>query len=431
MKRKTTKNLVALLLYCLIFLTYSCGSCGGRNDRKKTVAETPPQVENNTKISKVVFYLENSGSMFGYISNITEYVEDISELSEKPDFVAEKIKREFYFINGANKQGQSFCVTPIGSNPAVFKSKLNRNGFNCGNTKTSDLNSMFQVALAKAQDDIISILISDAIYDIKQPQSSLNVLATEGRETRSKFITRLENGDLQTLMIKLKSRFDGYYYYSSTKGQKEIHQFRPFYIWIFGKSELLNNYFSEEYISKYLKGYDNYARFLIINENSILYQIVPSLNRKGNFALDRKVKNKIIDAKKDRNGQGFQFTIAVDYSSLPFSDNYLTSIANYHINSNYKIVAIQKVSKKIHEVTAFNPTYTITVYTDKNPYGNLEISLQYGAPSWIAETDVDNENNIDEIHTFGFKYLTDAISEAYSYKNRDKKLATFKIEISN
>jgi hypothetical protein len=428
MKGKTTKNLIALLFCCLIFLTFSCGE---KNDRKKTVAVTPPQVENNAKIGKAIFYLENSGSMFGYISNITEYVEDISELSEKPDFVAEKIKREFYFINGANNQGQSLCITPIGSNPAVFKSKLNRNGFNCGNTKTSDLNSMFQIALAKAQNDTISILISDAIYDIKQPQSPLNVLAIEGRETRSKFITRLENGDLQTLMIKLKSQFDGYYYYSSTKGQKEIHQFRPFYIWIFGKSELLNKYFSEEYISKYLKGYDNYARFLILDDITIPYQIAPSINRKGEFTLDRKNKTILTEVKKDRNGQGFQFTIAVDYHSLPFSDNYLTSIENYDLNSNYHITNIEKITTRIPEITNCKPTHTITVFTNGNPRGNLEVILKNEIPNWIKEANADNETNIDDTHTFGFKYLIDAISGAYTYKNGDKKLATFKITISN
>ena len=45
---------------------------------------------------------------------------------------------------------------------------------------------MFQIALEKAKADTISILISDAIYDLGRPEAPMNALSTEGRETRSK-----------------------------------------------------------------------------------------------------------------------------------------------------------------------------------------------------------------------------------------------------
>ena len=46
------------------------------------------------------------------------------------------------------------------------------------------------------------------------------------------------------------------------------------------------------------------------------------------------------------------------------------------------------------------------------------------------ETDTDNEDLIDSTHTFGFKFLTDAISEAYEYKNNGRNPAVFRILIS-
>jgi hypothetical protein len=62
--------------------------------------------------------------------------------------------------------------------------------------------------------------------------------------------------------------------------------------------------------------------------------------------------------------------------------------------------------------------------------GDLEIVLKNVAPGWVMETDADNEDLIDSTHTFGFKFLTDAISKAYEYKNNGRNPAAFKILIS-
>jgi hypothetical protein len=192
---------------------------------------------------------------------------------------------------------------------------------------------------------------------------------------------------------------------------------------------LLNKYFPEEYICN-LKGYENYARFLPIVDRKISYQAVPTVNRKGSFKNDRKNKLKLINVSSDRNDKEFQFTIAVDYRPLPFSDNYKTTISNYQLGLGYQIRDIKVVSNKIYEVTDFEPTHVITLYTSSNPYGNLELVFKHNIPKWIDESDIDNENQIDEDHTFGLKYLTSAISEAYEYKSKGKDLAIFKIEIS-
>ena len=162
-----------------------------------------PIIVRPSKIGKATFFIENSESMFGYVNGFTEFVDVLSELSEKPMFAAENTPREFFFING----GEDLEITPIGDDPALLKDKLNTKGFRCGDYTKSNLNSMFQVALEKARQDTISILISDAIYDIGRVGAPMNALSTEGRETRSKFITRLEQGDLQTILIKLHSNF--------------------------------------------------------------------------------------------------------------------------------------------------------------------------------------------------------------------------------
>jgi hypothetical protein len=426
--------------YCLIFiLLIFTISCKNRNERINS-SETTDKSEHETtkavvtkskqtgrKIGKAVFYLENSGSMFGYVNGFTEYVDVVSELAEKPRFAEEKTSREFYFVNG----GQNLRVTNIGQNPANLKDKLNVNGFNCGDISKSNLNSMFQLALSRAKNDTISILISDAIYDIGRPQAPMNALSTEGRETRSRFIERLNKGDLQTIIIKLNSHFDGKYF-PVTGGSVNISQNRPYYIWIFGETELLNQYFSDEYI-KSLKGFTDIARFLKLNELDVPYQATAH-KKVGDFKFDKRDKNKLVNIKADRHGQGFQFTVAVDYSEFPFSESYLTSSSNYSCNnSNYSIRDVSIIGKiKLYGLD-FEPTHLITVGTERSPHCQLEISLQNNIPNWIETTNIDDESSIigDITHTYGFKFLTNGISEAYQHITKHENAASFKIEISN
>lgn len=430
-------KLCTIVILLGLTILSGCSGCKNRNERldetkkeknaniAKGAALKIVPVKSDT-ISKAIFFIENSESIFGYVNGFTEYVDVISELAEKPKFADEKTLREFYFINGGN----NLKITSIGNDPAVLKTKLNKTGFRCGDVTKSNLNSMFQKALEKARKDTISILISDAIYDIGQPQAPMNALATEGKETRSRFIERLDEGDLQTIMVKLYSHFDGDYF-PVTGGRIKIKQTRPFYIWIFGETALLNKYFSEEYINS-LKGYADMARFLKFNELHIPYQVTAQKTI-GTFKFNKISKNKLNDVESDRNGQGFQFSFATDFSSLPYSDSYFQTTNNYSCSDdNYKVTSVTVIKKKIYEVPAFTPTHLITVSTQNSPYCELNISLKNVVPIWIINTNSDNESNIksDTTQTFGFKFLTNAISEAYSYKNKDKNIANFTFEIN-
>lgn len=423
-----------IIVFLLITISFSCMNRNKRLNATKSSAESEVQSPNlktdsiipNRKVGKTIFYIENSESMFGYVGGFTEYVDVISELSEKPEFAEEKTPREFFFING----GEKVQITPIGNNPSTLKTKLNKKGFRCGDITKSNLNSMFQIALNNAQKDTITILISDAIYDIGQPEAPFNALATEGKETRSKFIERLSNGDLQTIIIKLYSHFDGDYFFTSKKGKVSLNQTRPYYIWILGETQLLNKYFPEEYI-KLLKGYADMARFLKLSDIVIPYQAT-NQDKLGEFRLDRTYKNKLTNVKTDRKGKGFKFTFATDFSDLPFSDSYLQSTENYSCSNNFRVLNVFTVDKKIYEVESFTPSHFITVFTDRSPFCDLKVSLKNVVPNWINETNTNSETDIrkDTSHTFGFEFLINAISDAYQYKNKEKNIVNFNFEIT-
>lgn len=287
---------------------------------------------------------------------------------------------------------------------------------------------MFEMALECAKGNEISILISDCIYDVGEESDPLTSLRIETENTKKVFRDRLTTENIQTIIIKAESKFDGKYCFSTKKGSQIINQKRPYYILIFGDSRLLNKFFTEENISKKITGC-SIARFMKIDNIRIPYQPTTE-NLIGGFRSTQ--FDKLTNVKVGIKGLGFQFTFAVDYSTLPFSDIYYQSQDNYQsVPNHYIIKTVTKPTKNIIGLH-FNPTHLITVYSPKSPFGTLEIALKYKIPIWIDETNIDNENNIinDVTHTWGFKYLIAAITEAYQYNNKEQNIASFKFEIS-
>lgn len=425
------------LMAISMVITVSCQSRSKgseqRNDQKSDSPAneaTKPGTENidNTRIGKVIFFIENSGSMLGYVSKPNEFMNSIVSLSYLPGL--DHSDKSFYFINGTSKPGLKSKISTIyiSDTPEVLKENLNPGSFRTGDTRFSDLNRMFEIALDSVKEDLISILISDCIYDVGEEKDPLMALKIETQKTQQAFRKRLETEDIQTLILKAYSNFGGRYYFASKKGSVIIPDAtRPYYILFFGKNDLLNILITESKLEGKIEKPFDMARFLSIGERSIPYQIVPSVNRKGDFRPDPETNYKLTDA-RPLKGE-FQFAFAADFNSLSFlSEDYTTSIENYFCsNPNYSIVSVEKIAKKIPGVAG---THIITVFTNKSPLGELEIALKNSIPEWVPETDADNEDQIDNTSTYGFKFLTGAISKAYEEKNSGKNLATFKIVIS-
>lgn len=439
MKRRG--GLIGFVVYIFSYLTFIfISSCTGRtntgrtniNDSTKVVNSIPKDDVSDTIDLKqniqVYFFIENSGSMFGYVNEYTEFVDVVSDLAVKSDFIGKKILRKYYFVNGSNPIDTIFLGESNNSEVGFLVDKLNpsKRGFNQGHVSTSDLNEMFQVALNKAKDNNLSILISDGIYDIHQKDAPRNALSIKGKETKGKFIERLNEGDFQTLIIKLKSDFKGkYYFVTQYIGNKQkvvrIQQKRPYYVWVFGKSELVNKYFSDNYL-KNLNGYENHVRFINLKNIDVPYKIT-TVHRKGKFKFDRNNPHQLLEVSPDRRSNKFQFSFEVDYTNIPFPDSYLMDSSNYEIDGNYKIVSIEPLDKKGY-------THRITIMSERKPYGKVEVSLKYALPAWIKETSTLVESDsVSEDKTFGFQALIEGISDAYLYENQNKKIVTFKFNI--
>ncbi|NPA44093.1 MAG: hypothetical protein GXO49_01015 [Chlorobi bacterium] len=442
MKRKNIKIQNVSYIVISLIISFVLFSCEGRNRRnsedndkntqsstdKDTLAIDSDTIQNklNNK-TKVYFYIENSASIFGYINGFTDYIDVVNELAAMPKFEENNIEREYYFINGRKDLKVNYIGSSKEGNILVDKFNKSKNAYNSGDVSASDLNTMFQLALQKASDNDISILISDGIYDIKDKRAPKAALVTEGKNTRTQFINRLSQGDLQTILVKLQSDFNGKYYFVTkynAKGRQKyikIKQKRPYYIWIFGKSELLNEYFTDEYLSS-LKGFNDLVRFLKNEKTNIPYEISNKENI-GRFDFDRDNPKMLKNVSFNERDNIFQFSFKVDYSTLPFPNEYFTNVENYECigTGKYNVKKIVNINDKKY-------THLITVYTKTSPYGKLSVNLKNVLPDWIEKTSTleENETKVDESTTFGFKFLIDGISEAYIYMNKGNKyIATF------
>ena len=425
------KLIMRIHFYLILILITSFTGCKNRNERlnsseiKEQTKNQMPTLEDEhetfteSKIEKAIFFLENSGSMKGYVNGNEDFKTAITALVHLPNL--DSFEKKFYFINGKDTDIQ---VQPI--------QDFDRNGLDAQHYKKSysDLTKMFEVVLDSSKNKTITFLITDGLYDVGESENPIKALEKKIEKTQETFRKILNSNDIQTLIVKAYSNFNGPYSYATKGVSEQIDQPRPYYIFIFGKSKFLND-LKEDDLRNKIKNYSDIARFLKLSELEAPYQATAH-KKVGDFRFDKRDKNKLVSIKTDRHGQGFQFTMAVDYSELPFSESYLTSTSNYSCNnSNFSIRDVYNIGDVKLYGLDFEPTHLIIIGTERSPHCQLEISLQNNVPNWIENTNSDDESNIigDTTHTFGFKFLTDAISEAYQYKNNESNIVTFKIEL--
>ncbi len=377
--------------------------------------------------SHATYYIENSAGNFGYVTDYNEYISVVSELAQKPRFVTSEVSQEFFFINGV----RSIIENRIGTSAQYFTTKLNRNDFNIGDISGNDLNKMFQIVLNRTRSDSISLFVSDFIFDILNKEDPLNALVVQGRETRRQFIARLDQErDIQTLIIKLSSNFNGIYYYGAHQGGTRINMSRPYYVFVFGESGILNRYFDDVYIES-LNGYNYHTRIVIPEEIEAQYQ-VSSYNMIGSFRYSRTDRNHLTNVRvSNRHNDILQFSVAVDFSKMPVPDSYLKDVSNYDLSTNYKLVEIVNAKQSMHlGITDFQPTHVLTLES-RYPQGILDVNLLYNIPDWVEESHTDDDMNIEKQQnkTWGFKYLVSGIIEAYQHLSDQDYLVSMRILI--
>jgi hypothetical protein len=169
------KILFKILITLSITLLVSC-----KRDRDET-PNTPKQKVTVKLTNPVVnVYIENSGSMFGYINGDTEFKTDVRELLTLLKYHYSDKNVHLSFINSK--------IYPINTNDKIsFITNLTSSTFKVGDTFSSEMNKVFNQVLNKTDKNTISILVSDCIYSVDGLANSLNVCKTG---TKDAFLTK-------------------------------------------------------------------------------------------------------------------------------------------------------------------------------------------------------------------------------------------------
>lgn len=373
--------------------------------------------EVNHKNDVINVYLENSGSMFGYVNGDTEYKDALTELLVQLGELYGKKKIHLNFVNTGiyplEFEG-NVAQYPQSLNPSVFR--------NFGDVSNSNLNDIFRQILENSTDNTVSILVSDLIYSVSGEDTS-GKLEIQKSLTKDAF---QGNKDVATVLLQMTSKFNGDYYTKQPSKIKLSNKQRPYYILATSTTGNVN-YFNKNIDLKKCKGYQN--KFVITPENysqGIYYSVVTTAKSTSGFRPTREFSDassikgiEDIEVNK-RNGDKFSFTIAINMANIPVEEEFIKNTENYAIDgysisiADYNEKLLKPNSLQMINKSGVTPTHLITLTATTAKHQDVTLLLKRKMLKWVYECSTTDDTTIDKLggKTFGFNYLVEGINEA-------------------
>lgn len=369
---------------------------------------------------KYNIYLENSGSMYGYLAGNTAFKDALMDLCSR--FRRKEESINFFFVNDQ--------IHPIEGKLEDFMKylrpdKLRRIG-NIGSSNVGDILDMVLDSVVSKKE--VAILSSDFIFSLKNSKDIENQLTTQKYGITNIIVQhQLKKDGYGFLIIQGRSLFDGYYYDFKNK-QRRIKKDRPYYTWIIAPVDKILK-FENDYDIKSLRGYQNHATIFDSKSLDIPYfSILAETGKIGDFrkkdrksAVIKEITNISYDHRKERS---FQFSVAIDLSMIPVYDDYFIDAGNYSIESSqgnefaFKIVPISSVDiNNRDEKLIKSSTHIVQISSSSISTGDQELvfSLKKVLPSWLQDASTLDDADIEETstQTFGLEYLVAGIVDAF------------------
>lgn len=378
-KKKIILISVAVFLIVIIIFT----NIGGH---KVTLRWEPVEGKSKTFDSvELNVYIENSGSMDGYMcagSNLKDAVFDYVSDLEK-----ESKKTSLFYINSQ--------VIPCSGTLENYIQNLNPASFATtgGDRANTDLRHIFEMMLQRHKAKSITIFVSDCILDVQQNASAF--FGNCQVSIKNSFTRALkQNPDLGVQIIKLQSKFNGYWYCGVNK-ELLTNVKRPYYIWVIGDKYLLAQINKNIPYNEIIGGVSDYCAY-------------SSSEGKIPFAID---KDKYV---VNSHTNKISVEIAADMSKSLQSNVVLTNLHNYSAKEPAQVSVVSS-----QRIMATNSKYShlITVEIEKpQSLNSASISFNYPElPSWVIDTNEDTGKHIKQNlgKTTGLRYLVQGVAEAY------------------
>ena len=345
------------------------------------------------KPSKIKLYIENSGSMDGYMFNGSELKDAV--YSYVSGLATHSDTTELYFVNSdvyrVNAPLQSVIYT---MSPALFHKSP-------GNKANTDIADIFSMVLSQIEENSVSILVTDAILDL--PTGNTVFFYTKQTQIKSIFENVLkENSNLAIEIFRMSSLFNGKYFF--TGGNVQLtNQKRPYYMFVIGDKQALssaNDIVSKSQIQHGVESYYAYSSY-----TQIPFVILPKTKTKpknGHFEVRLQQKAVPVIAKVD-----LRYTL---HDEELLMDPNLYSVA--FGDDSIKIKTIKELPKEpeyTHAITLTLPENakegSVNLYFCTPPY-----------PDWLDEAndDLSDASVANSMKTTGIKYIIEGISDAFA-----------------
>ena len=377
------KKLLIPIAICTVIVIAVISTCvgGGSKIKLQWNAVLPPEEINDSIELKV--YVENSGSMDAYMcagSNLKDavfdYVSDLKRLTTSCSL---------YYINSKiilyNGELKSYIkdLTP---------QSFARAGGNRGNT---DLRDIIEKIIRANGKQTVSVFVSDCILDI--PENAIDFFGNCQVSIKNTFNEALSaNPDLGVEIIKLDSKFDGYWYCGHNRELLKDAK-RPYYIWIIG---------SQKYLAEF-------------NKKVPIENIIGGIKEYSAYAAPQKIPFDMNRSTYVTNHSGkINVEILVNLrGSLQSSDLYKNT-AQYKSANPSQVTVIS-----VCEITDASSPYShvITLEIDNPETLKLE-TLTFSYPylaTWVSNSDDTTGTNVKENldRTTGLMALIKGVAEAY------------------
>lgn len=404
--------------------------------------QCPIPDENDTSVNKkklvikTHIYLENSGSMDGFVTINTTFKDALEHL-----LVMLNNKYSVPELSFINNKVYDVDTTKLSKNINQFCQSLSPKSIKVGQTGSSNINVIFDTILKRTTGNNVSILVSDCAYSIKG-NNAASLLSHEKNLTLNAFMQAIKRnkGNLAAIILQCQSNFDGYYY-DMNNHQIRYKGNRPYYIILMGKSECLKDIYSNIDLTKTeVRGLSN--SYLISTEgirndfNNSCIVTDPSLLTNVSRIVPSKDGTNI----ESLSISSYPFNLAVGMArkNIFVDDTYLLDPSNYEINP--KDIHLVKISKVDANSVAYgdcvnfnhNDPYYLQLSLSSKPQ-SVSISLQYKVPQWAYNCSTENDNNkvpASDV-TFGISYMMEGITEAFRNMSSNQSMVRITFGIKN
>lgn len=388
-----------------------------------------------TPPTNIRIFMENSGSMDGYVNLNSEFKDALGKIIVKSANFCPSTN--LYFVNNQIYDVQETALKGDVNN---FVSQLNANNMKVGSTGSSNINKIFSLVLDKTGKDTISILFSDFVYSIKGTDVSSQV-ANAKNATMGAFMNAIKKDpDFATIILQCSSQFNGKYY---DRNDQPISYtgIRPYYIFIMGSYEYLK-YLDQKLelnktntgipglLNKYLLSSKTWS----LDENTV--QALTTSYTNSQMIKPERNGYDIDYFRFDKNDSKWEFAYALGVNNLFIDSSYLTDINNYEIEPNdVQLIKAEytKDPSAINEVIQFTSPLVLQfglAKTSQTP--NLKVRLSNIIPSWVSAANIADDLGAvpSPSQTFAIGSLIEGVYEAFKSKTSDKPIFEFEIEIN-